>query len=127
MLLSSVIAGAPAPVRGDFDHDGRSDVAQIIASNDGKYRLVVRHGDVRRSTSVIQVFERSALPNLYVGRAKPGRWKTWCGKGGGNEGDPCPRESVVLHGDTLDFGMSEASESVAIWNGRSFDVVLLSD
>jgi hypothetical protein len=127
IVLATAIANLPPPVRGDFDHDGKTDVAEVVAGKDGVYRLVVRRSDRRRSVALIQEFDGRELTNLYLDTARPGRWRTWCGKGGGSDSDPCPHKTVMLRGDTLSFGMKEASESIAIWNGRRFEVVLLSD
>ncbi len=126
-LLAVVVAHAPAQVRGDFDHDGKPDVAEFVAGAQGSYWLVVRRGGPGHTVSLIATFTREELPNLYVTTAKPGRWSTWCGKGGGSDTEPCPRKFVQLRGETLDFGMKESTESVAIWNGKRFEVVLLSD
>jgi len=127
ILLAGAITGLPAPVRGDFDHDGKIDVAEIVPAANGRFDLVIRRGAAGHPVSVIASYNASQLANLYVTTAKPGHWRTWCGKGGGADSDPCPRASVTLKGDTLDFGMKEASESVAIWTGQRFEVVLLSD
>jgi hypothetical protein len=76
---------------------------------------------------VIRSFKREELGSLYMDTAKSGDWKTWCGKGGGDERDLCPRTSVRLKGGELIFGAAEASQSVVIWNKRRFEVILLSD
>ena len=127
IIMAAAIARVPAPVRGDFDHDGKPDVAEIASGPRGNYRLIVRRGAAGHPVSIVTTFTRQELANLYLTKAKPGRWQTWCGKGGGNEGDPCPRTSVQLRGDTLDFGTEESTEFVAIWTGRRFEVVQLSD
>lgn len=126
-MLAAAAVHLPHPVRGDFDHDGRPDVAEVVAAPGGQYRLIVRRGAPGHPVAVIATFAAAELANLYVDTARPGRWPTWCGKGGGAGNTPCPRKSVTLKGDTLDFGMTEASESVAIWTGQRFEVVLLSD
>jgi hypothetical protein len=132
MLATVVLAAAsllaqplPHPIRGDFDHDGKPDVAKVVPAARGRYQLVVVRGARGHPVSVVETFDD--IGSLYLVKARPGRWKTWCGKGGGNENDPCPRTWVTLRGDTLDFGVEEATESVAIWNGKRFEVVLLSD
>lgn len=124
-LLAAAAINLPAPVRGDFDHDGKPDVAEVVAAPGGKFNLVVRRG--AGPVEVVDTFDVKAVANLYVTKAKPGRYQTWCGKGGGADKDPCPRRSVVLSGDTLDYGAEEASELVAVWTGKRFEVVPLSD
>ena len=127
MLLAAAIARVPPPVHGDFHHDGKPDVAEVVSSRHGVYRLIIRRAAPGHPISIIETFSSDRLPNLYVTTERPGRWRTWCGKGGRSDADPCPQKSVTLRGDTLAFGMKEASESVAIWTGHKFRVVLLSD
>jgi len=57
----------------------------------------------------------------------PGTCETACGKGIGSADTPCPERSVTLDRPTLEFGMEEASQAVAIWDGLRFRVVWLSD
>ena len=126
-VMASIAVLMPPPVHGDFDHDGRPDVAEVVSTRSGEYQLIVRHGDEARPVSVVMNLTAKQLANFYVTKAKPGRWKTWCGKGGGSNKDPCPRTHVTLTGDTLDFGTEEASQAVALWTGKAFEVVFLSD
>lgn len=127
LFLAAVLASTPAPVRGDFDHDGKPDSAHIVRWKPGLYHLVIRRGAPGHPVAVIDTIKEEDLFNLFLTRAKPGRWQTWCGKGG-DEGDgPCRRKSVQLHGDTLAYGTKESSEAVALWTGRRFEVVWLSD
>jgi hypothetical protein len=127
VLIAVAIARLPAPIHGDFDHDGKLDVAEIVARRDGSYQLVIRRSDRARSVSLIETISANELPSYYVTKGRAGHYRTWCGKGGGSDDDSCPRKSVTLRGDILTFGMQEASESVAIWTGKRFEVVLLSD
>lgn len=127
VALAAAVAQFPAPVHGDFDHDGKPDLAEVVAGPGDAYQLIVRRGAAGHPVSLIATFTRKELPDLYITKAKPGSWPTWCGKGGGNEGDRCPHKLVLLHGDTLDFGMEESTESVAIWTGKKFEIDLLSD
>jgi len=127
LILAAALMHLPAPVRGDFDHDGKPDVAQVVPAPHGLYQLVIKRGAKGHPVSVIGTFTHHDLSHLFVTTARPGRWRTWCGKGGGNDGDPCPYRGVRLRGDTLDFGMAESTESVVLWNGKRFEVVLISD
>ena len=127
LIMAAVVAQVPATVRGDFDHDGKQDVAEIVPGPRGVYRLIVRRGAAGHPVALVTTFKRQDLVNLYLTTAKPGRWPTWCGKGGGAIDDPCPRRFVRLRGDTLDVGTEESTEFVALWTGRRFEVVQLSD
>ncbi|RAK60331.1 hypothetical protein DJ021_11195 [Phenylobacterium hankyongense] len=127
IVLAGAVAHAPAPVRGDFDHDGKQDVAQIVPSRPGVYQLIIRRGARGRPISIIDTIKQGDLANLFITTEKPGRLQTWCGKGGDDGDGPCLRKSVRLHGDTLAFGTREASEAVVIWTGKKFEVVWISD
>jgi hypothetical protein len=126
-ILAAAVIHLPRPVYGDFQHNGLIEVAEVVPSVRGKFNLVIRRGRRGPVIGVIEIIDAAYVSNLYVTKARPGRRETWCGKGGGGDDDPCPSKYVTVRRDTLDFGMSESSESVAIWDGRRFEVVLLSD
>src|SRR5512140_3705095 len=81
-VLAAALTNAPAPVRGDFDHDGRPDVAQIVPWKPGVYRLVIRRGAPGHPVSIIDTIKEDDLFDLFLTLEKPGRLRTWCGKGG---------------------------------------------
>jgi len=126
LALASVGSSGPSPVQGDFDHDGTMDVAEIIKEG-GRYELVIRSGARHHRTFVVDRFEENDLANLYLTKKDPGRWQTWCGKGGDIGDGPCVLKSILVRNDTLAFGTEESSEAVAIWTGTGFQVVWLSD
>ena len=125
LLLATATVALPSPISGDFDHDGKRDIAQFVASPKGTLSLVIRRGATGKSMKVVDWFPRNS--DVFLSRASRGRFKTWCGKGGGSDNDPCPRENVNLRGGELMFGAREASESVVLWTGTGFEVVLMSD
>jgi hypothetical protein len=129
MFLAIAIAAAvyalPPKVRGDFDHDGKMDLAEIVKIG-GTYKVVVRPGSHPQSIVVVETLGHLD-GDFFLDTARAGRWKTWCGKGGGSDHEPCPRTAVVLKGGDLTFGRKEASEWVAIWTGKRYQTVLLSD
>ena len=127
VVVAAVVAHIPAPVRGDFDHDGRPDVAEIVPSQGGAFHLVIRLGARHHRVFVVDTLKQQELADFFLAKAKPGRWRTWCGKGGDASDGPCRRTSVRLRGDTLDFGTKESSEAVAVWTGTRFETVWLSD
>jgi hypothetical protein len=127
LALAAAISHLPASIRGDFDHDGKSDIAEVVAARNGSYRLVIRPGDPRQPVAIITTITGAELANFFIAKGRPGLYRTWCGKGGGSDKDPCLRKVVRLRGDTLTFGTEEASESVVLWNGKRFEVVLISD
>ena len=129
IAMAAAMSRLPPPIRGDFDHDGRQDVAQVVRGSHGGYRLVAHRGAAGHPDVVVTALRRDELHDFFLTIEKPGRLETWCGKGGDDGGDPnapC-RRFVTLRGDTLAFGMRESTESVAIWTGGRFEVVLISD
>jgi hypothetical protein len=127
VVVAAVVAHMPPPVRGDFDHDGRPDVAEIVPFRPGVYHLVIWLGAPHHPVFVVDTLKQEELAGFFLDKAKPGRWRTWCGKGGDAGDGPCHRASVRLRGDTLAYGTKESSEAVAIWTGRRFEAVWLSD
>ncbi len=115
-----------APLVGDFDHDGRPDTAQIVAVG-GHYVLRVMRGADPRHPVTVWALGRGAPRNVLVEKARAGRFQTACGKGEGNDSDPCPRTWVSLKEGDLSFGYEEASTAAAQWNGKRFVVDWLSD
>jgi hypothetical protein len=123
LLLALSVLATPAPVTGDFDHDGRSDRAEIVTVSDGAYQLQVQPGAVGAKPLVVADLQPSQLRDLFVEKASPGRVRTRCAD---VTDDKC-RRTVELAGDTLSFGTREASHAMAIWRGDRFEVVWISD
>lgn len=93
LIIAAAVARIPAAIRGDLNHDGKPDVAEIAPGPRSGYRLIVHREAVGHPVSVVITLTHNTLPD-YLTTSKPGRWQTWCGKGGGNDGDPCPRSSI---------------------------------
>ncbi len=125
-LLAAVIAHLPPPIRGDFDHDGRMDRAELQLQHGGRYRLLVWRGARPGRPETVDT-DFDAASDIFLTKAKPGRWKTACGKGYGPDQVTCTRKFVRLTGDTIDFGVRESSEIVALWTGHRFEAVWISD
>lgn len=123
-LIMAAAVGLPAPIWGDFDHDGRRDRAGVVRSGRGVYSLVVWRGVDPKRPVVVDTMRDVA--GFYLAKAPRGRFRTACGKGY-DLGEPCRYRTVRVTGDVLDFGTAEASEAMAFWNGRRFEVVWMSD
>ena len=122
-------AATPTIARGDFDRDGLRDTARVVLDADGHYRVVVLPGAKRRPPVVVYDFGRFR-GDYFVARGRPGHYETACHKGYGpdaRDDRPCAHAYVVLTGDVLSFGVAESSEAVALWTGRSYEVVWISD
>ena len=124
-LLFAAALAVPPPVTGDFDHDGRPDRAELVPAGEG-YRLQVRLA--ARPQAPVVVDTTGELEGFYFRLARPGTITTWCGKERAlDRKAPCPRRTVRLRRDTLEFGFTEKASAVAPWTGRGFEVIWISD
>jgi hypothetical protein len=115
----------PPAVHADFDGDHRIDSARVLADAKGGFRvIVVRSADPRHAVTIYRT--RDARPP-YLDTARPGTYRTACGKGYGPDEQHCRYRQITLTANTLMFGYSEASDAAAVWNGRRFDVVWITD
>ena len=64
IIMAVAIAHVPAPIRGDFDRDGKPDLAEIVPGPRGDYQLIVRRGAAGHPVSIIATFASQDLPNL---------------------------------------------------------------
>ena len=120
LLLLSAMA-PPAPVTGDFDRDGRRDVARLRADRVGVTIEIESRG--RRHRIDRQSFSE---PYLGINRFR-GRVKTVCGKGYDVDCGPGAPNTVRLRGGELVYGQRESSDFVVLWIGGRFRAVQLSD
>lgn len=124
-FLATALSLASLPsVAGDFDHDGKRDIAKVERTGEG-YQLVMRRG--AKAARPLVLMSMANPENFYLGKAQGGEFATACGKGYGARGTRCERPRVNLRGSELAFGYREASDGVAIWTGRRFDLVWLTD
>lgn len=125
-LLLALATGTSAPLRGDFDHDGRADIATFHPSPKGVV-LSIRRG-LKPDAPVLLPLRRGKVPDYLAVVDNPGRYKTACGKGYyGFESGNCTREEVTLVKGDLVFGFEESSEATVLWNGAKFQIEWLSD
>lgn len=128
-LLLALAGEAPATrlppaIHGDFDRDGRRDVARVIRRSGGLLLEVTR---ASQPTRPLTVYRLRNVDEFELRRAKRGIVATACSKGLGPRSDPCPRKAVHISGDMIEFGYAEGSRALVPWTGSSFDVVWISD
>jgi hypothetical protein len=130
MITAAFVTGAAllfSSFRGDFDHDGKPDLAQVIKLSPHKFELVVTRGADPKHPVVVETMDD--IDDFYVVRAEPGRYQSACSKGYdlGPDDPGCKRPWTKLKGDNLGFGTQQSSDAIAIWTGKRFEVIWLSD
>jgi hypothetical protein len=121
MLLTMLLAVAGTVVTGDFDDDGVLDRA-FVRSAGGQYHVVVSG---RTGETIVHTVRASAPPVLS--KLQPGTYATACAKGAGARTAPCDARSITIVGDALQFGTPESSQAAALWSGRDYRIVWISD
>lgn len=118
-----------APLKGDFDHDGRQDTAGLTRLASGRYGLQIARGADPRHPMTIQVLRPGeTLRNIFLDTARGGRFQTACDKGCyGPETGRCSRDWITARDGDLTFGTEESSAAIVLWNGTDFDVEWTSD
>ncbi len=106
-------------VTGDFDHDGKPDRAMVLRQPDDTFAVVVEHGRGGRSMLMDHIRQIEAP---FVKLASPGEIAAACS--GSKAPHACPSGRLQL-GDTISYGMHETTHGVALWNGRSFELILI--
>ena len=125
IALMTAATALPRPVQGDFDHDGKTDIARIVGTAKSGYSLIVERGANSRQPET--VFQTRQLRGLFLDSARPGVYRTACDKKIGPDKVPCPIHHVRLDKRSLVFGYEEASSATIVWRRSRFVVVWLTD
>jgi hypothetical protein len=106
----------------DFNGDGIQDVAYIAFSNDGqKWALFANMSSTSGEFEIFKLDEngKNIPPQaMGIGIAKPGKYKTACGKGYWNC-EPGEPTELVLHLPGIDYFHFESANSFIWWDSRS--------
>jgi len=123
--LQLVAASLPAPITGDFDHDGRPDVAAIAREGDNAYVLTVKRGAAPDAPARLPLGK--GFPEILETASASAAEATACAKGAGPSAAPCPEKTVAIRKGDLLLTSPEASQAVMTWDGRSFRLAWISD
>ena len=118
-------------VKGDFDGDGKPDIAELLVNPPRKrWALFVKLESTARWQRVGDENEMDWLGGMGINLVKPGRYKTACGKGYGEEfcahGE---HRFLKLTADAIDLFRQESADSIAYWDQKQnkFLLVQMSD
>jgi hypothetical protein len=121
-MILAVAFGASLVARGDFNFDGRRDLARVARVRHG-YEIVVDHAGGRR-----EIIDRGDFNDPYVAINHQRGWvRTACGKGYDLRCTRRDPNRIFLRGGELLFGDRESSDFVVIYRKNSAVVVQLSD
>jgi hypothetical protein len=123
--LLLVAASLPAPLTGDFDHDGRSDVAAVVRESDTAYVLTVKRGAAPGAPAKLSLGR--GFPEILETAQASAVEATACAKGAGAHNAPCPVKTVAIQKGDLLLTSPEASQAVMKWDGQAFRLEWISD
>lgn len=125
LMVLFLLGGFPGPISGDFDHDGRQDVASIELEGRDVYFLNVRRGAA--PDSPVRLFLGFSYPDKLTIAPREQSEVTVCAKGLGPGNRPCAPAKVTIRKGDLLLTRSEASQALMIWDGQAFRLEWISD
>lgn len=105
-------------VEGDFNGDGKLDVAKMLISGSGrKFGLFVfvAQEDGHYRQVLLDSGDYKELNRLGIGKVSPGSYKTACGKGYWRCGKSEPSE-LKAGNIAIDFFIAESANSYFVWS-----------
>ena len=118
-------------VEGDFDGDGKPDVAELLINpTEKKCAIVVKLASAQTWQLLGAPADLGVLDRFAIDLVKPGKYETACGKGYdesfGAHGEP---DYLVLRNPAIDFIYTESSDSIFYWDTKKnvFREIAMSD
>jgi hypothetical protein len=116
-------------VKGDFDGDGKQDIAELLVNPSLKqFGVFVKLAGAQWQSLI--TFGLGAIGRYAIDFVKPGKYKTACGKGYGDyacvHGEP---DVLVLKHPAVDFIYTHSGDIIYYWDqkSKSFLEVQMSD
>jgi hypothetical protein len=118
-------------VDGDFDGDGRTDIAELLINpTEKKFAIFVKLTSTERWQMLEHPGEIGDLYRFAIDLVKPGKYGTACGKGYDDSfcapGEP---DYLVLRHAAIDFVYTESTDTLYYWDDKtkSFHDIAMSD
>jgi hypothetical protein len=130
-LLAAALAAcattAPASwqdgdARGDFDGDGRRDIALFEETPDGALVVIVRRAAAPNEPLSVWGGDISSAPYFTLSAAPPGTYRTNCEAYGGCSG-ATPEQVALSHDGLIVRGVDDGSRTLYYWDGATFQNV----
>jgi hypothetical protein len=118
-------------VEGDFDGDGRTDVAELLMNpTQKKFAVFVKLAGTQKWQRLGDAGDLGALDRFAIDLVKPGRYETACGKG--YDDSLCAHgelDYLVLSHPAIDFIYTESADSIFYWDQKTkaFREIAMSD
>lgn len=118
-------------VEGDFDGDGKSDIAELLINpKEKKFAIFVKLASAQEWRMLGEAGDLGALDRFAIDIVKPGRYETACGKGYDDSfcahGEP---DYLVLSRPAIDFIYTESADQIFYWDSKTkaFREIAMSD
>ena len=118
-------------VKGDFDGDGRADIAELLINPaEKKFAVFVNRASTQEWQMLGELGDLASLDRFAIDLVKPGRYETACGKGYDDSfcahGEP---DYLVLLHPAIDFIYTESADSIFYWDEKTkgFREIAMSD
>lgn len=115
---------------GDFDGDGRPDIAEVYVNRHTGNHAVFITLNARAVARVYKVIEAPAnlMARIGISRAVPGEYRNACAKGLGAKGlGGCTPTKFKMKYDGLAYFIFESAQEMVYWDGRGFVDEAVSD
>lgn len=118
-------------VDGDFDGDGKTDVAELLINpGEKKFAIFVKLVSTQKWQMLGEPGDLGVLDRFAIDFVKPGKYETACGKG--YDDSFCPHaepDYLVLSHPAIDFIYTESADSIFYWDRKTkaFREIAMSD
>ena len=114
--------------RGDFDGDGRPDVAEVYVNRHTGNHAVFITLNARAVARIYKVIEAPAnlMARIGISRTVPGEYRNACPKGYGAD-KACAPALFKLKNDGVAYFTFESAQKMFYWDGRGFVDEAVSD